>query len=112
MDSAFGVSIFHEYFAYYFGEKESRSLGIQVQIAKSGIPEFAVAVRKEFKIAECNFVTKNARHKIKEVVNGIEIRIAFFPSVFFLLEELFLSLLNRKSNKYFYQSLNLLFQYP
>ena len=44
--------------------------------------ESAIAVGKEFGMAEGNFVTKNARSEVKEFATKMEIEIAFFLSLF------------------------------
>ena len=44
--------------------------------------ESAIAVGKEFGMAESNFVTKNARSEVKEFATEMLIEIAFLLSVF------------------------------
>ena len=57
-----------------------------------------------------NFVTKNARSRVKEFATGMKIEIAFLLPLFFLLGQLPPSLLDRKSSNLLHQCPNLPFQ--
>ena len=56
--------VFHDFFAYGFGGGTPDPAGRHSR-------KSAVAVGKEFGMAEGNFITKNARPGLKEVMSGI-----------------------------------------